>query len=363
MTGDDDLNALLPQAPPPAPKRREAAIAEALARFDGTNVAERRPAPAGTTPWWKALRAPQTGLLATAALVAAISLPFAWTTLNPGAPVADERASPTPREGLQIATHDTVDVPAAASMPTPPPAAARVAPNIPAPISSAPPASAAPAAPAAPPAKRVELAQTATAAPAAVAAKAEEAAPIVVQGRAAPRPMLESASPVSVVSADAASGNEVVVTGTRISKPPRRGDWNACTVNDPSRALSKCRKLANKGAKDVRAQADAHLSEGLKHAWDGDLDEAIIAFDRAIAVAPDLSVAYLNRGLAYDRQGESTRAIADLDRAIRHAPQSARAYYNRSLLLRKNGDTRRADLDERRAISLDNRYQAAPRPD
>lgn len=358
MTGDDDLNALLPAPPPPAPKRRETAIAEALARFDGTRGAERRPAPSDTTPWWKSLRGPQAGLLATAALVATISLPFAWTTLNPGAPVADERVSPGTREGVPIVARETASVPAVAPMPTSPPAAAdRIAPNIPAPAPATPPA------PPAPPAKRIELAQAETVAPAVAAAKAEKAAPIVVQGRAASRPMLESASPVSAVSADAVSGNEVVVTGTRISKPPRRGDWNACTVNDPSRALSKCRKLANKGAKDIRAQADAHLSDGLKHAWEGNLDEAIVAFDQAIAVAPDLSVAYLNRGLAYDRQGESSRAIADLDRAIRHAPRSARAYYNRSLLLRKNGDTRRADLDERRAISLDSRYEAAPFPE
>lgn len=352
MTGDDDLHALLPDPPPPAPKRREAAIAEALARFDGTSVAERRPRPEAT-PLWKSLRGPQAGLLATAALVAAISLPFAWTTLNPGAPPANEQVSPSPRESVRVASRDTVDIPAAAITPSSG-EADRMEPDIAAPGPAA----------AAPPAKRVELAEAETAPPAAVAAKAEEAAPIVVQGRAASRPMFESASPVSVVSADTVSENDaVVVTGTRVSKPPRRGDWNACTVNDPSRTLSKCKKLANKGAKDVRAQADAHLSDGLKHAWEGDLDEAIVAFDQAIAVAPDLSVAYLNRGLAYDRQGESTRAIADLDRAIQHAPRSARAYYNRSLILRKQGDTRRADVDERRAISLDDSYQAAPRPD
>ena len=354
MTGDDDFRAFLPDPPPPAPKRREAAIAEALARFDGTAAAERRPRPAVTRPWWKSLRGPQAGLLATAALVAAISLPFAWTTLNPGMPAADERVSPSPREDVRVASRDTVVVPAATSIATAPPEEAdRVEPNIPA----------RPPAPAAPPAKRVELAQAETATPAPAAAKAEEAAPIVVQGRAYAPPIQDTPSAITVVSADKVSENDVVVTGTRISKPPRRGDWNACTVNDPSRTLSKCRKLANKGAKDVRAQADVHLSDGLKHAWEGDLVGAIVAFDQAIAVAPDLSVAYLNRGLAYDRQGESTRAIADLDRAIRHAPQSARAYYNRSLVLRKNGDTRRADLDERRAISLDNRYQTAPRPD
>lgn len=351
MTGDDDLRAFLPDPPPPAPKRREAAIADALARFDGTSVAERRPRP-DSTAWWKSLRGPQAGLLATAALVAAISMPFAWTTLNPGAPAADQRISPGTRESVRVVANDTAEVPAAIPILKPPSGEAdRAEPNIPSPDP----------APAAPPAKRVELAQAATAAPA--AAKAEEAAPLVVQGRAYAPPMQDTPSAITVISADRASGKDVVVTGTRISKPPQRGDWNACTVNDPSRTLSKCKRLANKGAKEVRARADAHLSDGLKHAWEGDLDGAIVAFDQAIAVAPDLSAAYLNRGLAYDRQGDSTRAITDLDRAIRHAPQSARAYYNRSLLLRKNGDIRRADLDERRAISLDERYQAAPGPD
>lgn len=343
MTGDDDLKAFLPDPPPPAPKRREMAIVEALARFDRAAAAPARPRQE-KAPWWKALRHPQAGLLATAALVAAISLPVAWTALGPHLPAADQ----------QVAVPRDAKTPISTLATEPPTRDAG-----PADANESPPRSAA-----SPPAtKRVEFAQAETTAS---AAKAEQSEPIVVQGRLAALPAMESATPISVFSSDERSeGNDVVVTGTRISPrtPPRRGDWNACTVNDPSQKLSQCRRLANKGAKDVRLQADTHLSDGLKHAWEGDLNEAIVAFDQAIAVAPNLSVAYLNRGLTYDRQGESARAIADLDRAIQHAPQSARAYYNRSLILRKQGDTRRADLDERRATNLDPRYQAAPGPD
>lgn len=353
MTGDDDLKAFLPDAPPPAPKRREMAIAEALARFDGATPPQTRPRPEKVS-WWNSLRHPQAGLLATAALVAAISLPLAWTALGPRLPAADEQVGRDIGDSKQIAVRSEAKAPVPVPKTDSPSSNAKpVAVKESMPRSMASPLAA----------KPVELAQTETMAP---AAKAEPSEPIVVQGRSAPRPALAAASPVSAISSDTLSeDNSVVVTGTRITKraPPRRGDWNACTVNDPSQKLAQCNRLADKGAKDVRAQADAHLSDGLKHAWEGDLDEAIVAFDQAIAVAPDLSVAYLNRGLAYDRQGESGRAIADLDRAVRHAPQSARAYYNRSLLLRKQGDARRADLDERRATNLDPRYQAAPRPD
>ncbi len=354
MTGDDELKAFLPEPPPPAPKRREAAIADALARFDGAPAPQVAPRPARAS-WWTNLRRPQAGLFATAALVAAISLPFAWTALVPGAPAADEQIARETGEPARTVVDNQVEVPAPVAIAAPPsakngPAAEQVAVASPA-VSE-------------PAAKRVEVAQAPPAAPAAPAAKAEEREAIIVSAQRAARPVQDAPSAISAFSSSDVAEDSVVVTGTRIAPraAPRRGDWNACTINDPSRALSRCKKLANSGAKTVRAQADAHLSDGLKQAWEGDLDGAITAFDKAIAVAPDLSVAYLNRGLAYDRQGESARAIADLDRAVRHAPQSARAYYNRSLLLRKQGDTKRADVDEQRAINLDARYQAVRQP-
>ena len=347
MTGDDELKAFLPEAPPPAPKRREAAIADALARFDGAPAPQvaRRPSRAS---WWANLRRPQAWLFATAALVAAISLPFAWTALDPGAPAADEQIARETREPAPTVVDNQAEVPAPAAIAAPPSAKN---------IAAAEPTAAAPPAVSAPAEKRVELAQ---APPAASAEKAEEREAIIVSAQRVARPVQDSPSAISAYSSSEVAEDSVVVTGTRIAPrgAPRRGDWNACTVNDPSRALSRCKKLAIGGAKAVRAQADAHLSDGLERAWKGDLDGAITAFDEAIAVAPNLSVAYLNRGLAYDRQGENARAIADLDRAVRHAPQSARAYYNRSLLLRKQGDTKRADVDEQRAINLDARYQA-----
>ena len=347
MKGDNDLKSILPEGPPPAPKRRETAIAEALTRFDGAPAPRGEPRPA-RAPRWANLRRPQAGLLATAALVATISLPFAWTTLDPAVPAADERASRPTGTDARIVARDAGEAAAPVAVAAPPDTEA-VGADARAPAPSL--------AVASPSTRQVGSTQTETAAP---AAKAEQSTPIVVAAQRVARPVLDSPSAVTVISSDDAAGDSVVVTGSRIVSrdAPRRGDWNACTVNDPSRTVSRCRKLADKGAKAARAEADAHLSDGLKQAWKGDFDGAISAFDQAIAAAPDLSVAYLNRGLAYDRQGDDERAMADLDRAVRHAPQSARAYYNRSLLLRKQGETRRANIDEQRAINLDARYQA-----
>jgi hypothetical protein len=355
MMRDDDVRAVLPEAPPPAPKRREAAIAEALARFDGMPAAGRDPV-RPPAPWWTTLRRPQAGLFAAAALVAAISLPFAWQSPISPVPVAEERIA-------SGANDDAARVKIVAA--APPVAMRAVTPPLATPdtsdIALPPPRSDDSVAAAKPMPRR----QPAPAAPPRVM-DTQDAAAIVVQGRASPQAVQESPVAVSVVSSEqysSRSEGSIVVTGARIAprQPVRRGDWNACTVNDPNRALSQCRKLADRAAKAVRSQADIHLSEGLRQAWSGDLDKAIAAFDAALAIAPDLSAAYLNRGITHDRQGDSAAAIADLDRAIRLAPKSARAYYNRAVLLRKYGDAKRASADEQQAINLDPRYQAVLR--
>jgi tetratricopeptide (TPR) repeat protein len=169
--------------------------------------------------------------------------------------------------------------------------------------------------------------------------------------RAAPKPKQD------LVAAD--SGDSIIVTAfaRRGGAVPDRGDWNACTINDPRRSLAACKYLINPGAKGIKGQAAAHLADGLSLAWQGIMDRAIAAFDQAIAIAPKSSLAYLNRGLAYRRQGDVDRALADLDKAVRLAPNAARGYYNRSLLLRERGDTRRAEADQLRAVSLNADYE------
>ena len=356
LMGDDDLKAFLPEPPPPAPMRKEAAISEALARFDGAPATEQPPRPQAA-PWWKKLQRPQVGLLATAALVATISLPFAWMPPDQGTPAAEEQVSDNFRDAARPVRLD-VQVPTASAP------LAEAAPGNEAPPSAQETASRADnLAPAPRLVIQPMVAPVAKPAPA-PGTRAEESEQIVVRAQKMSRPVADSPTAVSVISADrVAEDSNIVVTGARVgsAKSDRRGDWNACTLNDPGRAVSKCRKLASRASKAVRGEADAQLSSGLEQAWKGNLAGAIAAFDQAIAVAPELSVAYLNRGLAYDRQGKSAAALSDLDKAVQYAPRSARAFYNRSVILRKQGDTRRAARDEERAISLDPDYQAVIR--
>jgi tetratricopeptide (TPR) repeat protein len=62
---------------------------------------------------------------------------------------------------------------------------------------------------------------------------------------------------------------------------------------------------------------------------EGNLDGAILEFDRAVGLLPNFAAAYLNRGSVRHLLGRHTQAIADFGRAIELSPGAA-AYCNRA---------------------------------
>ncbi len=373
MADDGDLARLLPDLPPPRPAARDAAIAAAMRRFDG--VRDPAPAAAPGRPTTRRVSGKQIGAFATIVLVAGISLSIALNRpggLQPGKvePPADtaSRSVPAPnRPGTpKPEATPAAEAPTLVAKPVPP-IQKPVAPAAPVTLvngadrrasedqaPSAPPPPPPPPAPMAPP-----MARTAPSEPPSAAA---DQGAIVVTGNRVRSRIVESASPVSVVSGKAdedSGGGDVVVTGARRGRAnpyAARGDWNACTVIDPGQSLRGCKALIGIGAKGPAGEAAARLSDGLTLAWRGDLDGAIAAFDRAIALKPKFAFAYLNRGLAYQRQGEAARAAAEFDLAIKYAPYAARGYYNRGVLRRELGNRRGAAADANRAVELDPDY-------
>jgi len=354
MAADDDIERSLPRPPAPRPARRDSAIEAALRRFDGvedpSGAPSRPPSRDAGGAWWSRIGRPQAGALVAAGLVAILALPFAWTSFDPGghapaapaAPAADNYASAD--IALDQADSAVVSAPAAApprtpggDTPPPHPSAPAAASAVPAPLKAA---ARAPLPGAAP-----EPAPAAFRDSAAVAVSEAES-PLIVTGARIPAPAAAAPAGIAARSAPAASRAQV------------RGDWNACTVEDPSRSLAACRGPVDAGARGATGRAAAHLADGLTRAWSGDYDGAIAGFDRAIAAEPRSASAYLNRGLARRRKGETAAALADLDRAVHLAPASARAYYNRAQVFRQRGDLPRARADEARAAALDPRYAA-----
>lgn len=387
---DDDIGLSLPQPPPPGPARRDAAIQEAMRRFDArgepSRAAPTRPEPQRVGSWWGKVNRPQLGIPVAASLVAVIGLPLAWLTVSQKTTPATEFAS---RDVADLKTFDVEGAaPPSVSAAAPKPPAVVFEPShaTPAPVATAQDSEDRSIEAAAPPAQafttgKAEAPQILAESGSKRADNAGEgrrgtelaqaelrASPIMVAPAAPaavppPPPSIGAEVPTTVdARQDLASADtkDVIVTAARRRgrAVPDRGDWNACTINDPKRRLAACKSLVNPGAKGSKGQAAAHLADGLSLAWQGNIGRAIAAFDQAIAINPRSSLAYLNRGLAYQRQGDSDRALADLDQAIRLAPSAARGYYNRSLLFRERGDARRASADQARAINLNADYEA-----
>jgi len=350
MNGDDGIGALLPKPPPPAAARRRAAIDEALRRFDGAPETRQESSNSGRRGW---IARPQAAAFATLAIVALIGVPVALTSIRQHE--VAEVAGPSRQPAVRYA-------PAAQDASSDALASNDVAESDVAPA----PASEAAARAAAPPLLRKPTEQPSVQAKVAPSASApqqyaEAAAPpaAAVEAR-----RVAEAAPLAAAPARLRDMADVVVTGIRSSlgNAAERGDWNACTVDDPSRNLTACRAQVDPSAKGAKGRAAAHVADGLSHAWRGEGARAINAFDEAIAAAPKSSLAYLNRGLMYRRAGQREKALADLDRAVRLAPKSARARYVRSLILRESGHEEKARSDEERALELDPSYAAVVNP-
>jgi hypothetical protein len=358
MRRDDDLSPLLPRPPLPAPARREAAIGEALRRFDGggerpAGQPATAPRPAASS-WWPRINRPVAGTLAGACVAALIALPLAWMTMgDPPAPDAPADSAAPPK----VAAANSALAPADEGPATYADAGVRTrSPTLPGPQPQPQPPRAPETRPALPPAAPArgrepvpEVGETELAA----AAEADSGT-VVVTGSRIRRRDLESASPLTIVAPDEAPAGR----GAPTAAAAIRGDWNACTVDDPARNLAACRASVDPAAPGARGRAAAHIADGLAQAWRGEQAGAIASFDRALALDSRSASALLNRGLAWRSRGDFTRALADLDRAVRQDPRGARGYYHRALLLRQRGDTARARADEDRAIRLDPRYAA-----
>ena len=71
---------------------------------------------------------------------------------------------------------------------------------------------------------------------------------------------------------------------------------------------------------------------GTTHMAEGEYDEAIACFTKALKARRKSPEAYCNRGTAYSEKGEHDKAIADLSKAIELNPEFADAYYNRAVV-------------------------------
>ncbi|HOW53478.1 MAG TPA: tetratricopeptide repeat protein [Syntrophorhabdaceae bacterium] len=85
----------------------------------------------------------------------------------------------------------------------------------------------------------------------------------------------------------------------------------------------------------------------------GNYEEALKDYDKAIRYNPKDPVAYAGRGYVYQKMGNHEKAIADYTRAIELDPADDELYLIRGLAYFLKGDNDRAITDYSKAIEVD----------
>ncbi len=109
----------------------------------------------------------------------------------------------------------------------------------------------------------------------------------------------------------------------------------------------------------VQETVSALLDHGGDCLDKGKYDDAIADYDKAIALGPNVAIAYTNRGLAYGQKREVDRAIADYTKAIAIDPNFVLAYALRGGAYYVKGEVDRAIADYTKAIALNPKDAAA----
>ncbi len=92
-------------------------------------------------------------------------------------------------------------------------------------------------------------------------------------------------------------------------------------------------------------------------------EEALKAFDKAIELKPDDARAWNNRGVALGKLGRYEEALEAHDKAIELKPDDARAWYNKACAYYLKGDKENALKNLSKAIALDAKYKEDAKSD
>ncbi len=98
--------------------------------------------------------------------------------------------------------------------------------------------------------------------------------------------------------------------------------------------------------------AAAYNNRGNAYWNEGQYDQAISDYNKALEINPRHTQAYNNRGVAYRSKGQYDQAISDYNKALEINPRFAAAYYNRAIVYLSTGQYDKAWEDVYKAQDL-----------
>jgi tetratricopeptide (TPR) repeat protein len=121
----------------------------------------------------------------------------------------------------------------------------------------------------------------------------------------------------------------------------------------------EAQQIGNTLVKMFPDSAVAYRALGTIYMLVGDMDQAVIAFDQAIALDPNYTYTYLSRANAFKVKGDMDKALADYNTAIELDPGFDEAYNSRGRFYTDQGKFQEAIADFTQVIALDPRSTSA----
>lgn len=128
---------------------------------------------------------------------------------------------------------------------------------------------------------------------------------------------------------------------------------------DARQVIELCNKMIEQSASYTLtsdANADEWVDKAVELAQANQLKEALICFDRALALDPRLERAWFNKAIAMSKSGRLDDALACLERVLEMNSRNETAWYDRGNLLRAMRRFEEALSSYDRAIELNPRY-------
>ena len=198
-------------------------------------------------------------------------------------------------------------------------------------------------------------------------ALAEELAALLAAPAPAPRGRRLLVGGALLGLAGAGSG-ALLAALTRPPEPPLGATGDAPAAEAPPALVAPAERAPDPPAPDPSALTppaaapldpqvvealEAQLRLGKALQAEGDLGPAIVAFSRALELAPDDPRPHYQRGLARHLTGDHAGAEPDLDRALALDPGTPHAWVVRATIRALRGDLANAAADFDRALALD----------
>jgi tetratricopeptide (TPR) repeat protein len=98
---------------------------------------------------------------------------------------------------------------------------------------------------------------------------------------------------------------------------------------------------------------EAHNNLGNALLKEGNVDEAIVQYQKALQINPDYAKAHYNLGCALFQKGNVDEAIEHFQRALQINPDSMEAHYNLSCALLQKGNVDEAIVQYQKALQIE----------